>query len=138
MAISKTERQIKWSAAVTLSIAAAGNGTSDAIAPAADELKTKLTFRAKNNGTPVSGDTVEFWLLETAGDPDTDPDTVDQYATTHQKIFLCKLDTFVIDPDIATVEFSTAGCEGYKIYAVNNSATNGITVSSSGQGVVFA
>ena len=138
MAITKTERQILWAAAVTKSVAAGATEISDAIVPAAAELKTKLTFRAKNNGTPVSGDTVSIYLIETAGDPDTDVDTVDQYATTNQKKLLCILDTFVIDPDIATEDFSTAGCEGYKIIAVNNSATNAITVSASGQGVVFA
>lgn len=70
MAITKSETQITWAAANNLSVAASGNGTSDAFSFDTASLLAMITLKADNNGTPAAGDTVTFYLLYTTGDPD--------------------------------------------------------------------
>ena len=132
MAITKTERQIKFASANFISVTAGGNATSDVIAPADDEISTTVTFKADNSGVPVAGDTVDIYLMRTAGDPDADPDSADEYPDASHVELLCTLDTDASDPAVQTVTFNSM-CEGYKIYAENNGAS-AITVSGSGHG----
>lgn len=127
MAISKAENQIVWSAANNLSIAAAGNGTSDAFAFNNSSINAMITCKADNNTTPASGDTVEFYLLYTNGDPDGA--SSDEYDTTIQGTLLCVLDTNTTDPAQATMSVNPSA-KGGKIYAVNKSATHSITVAA--------
>lgn len=135
MAVSKTERQIKWATANTKSVTAGGNATSDAIgAIVAAEVENTQTVKADNAGTPADGDTIDVYLVQTAGDPDADPDSANEYPDTNHLIFLGQLDTFTSDPAIKTVSFPTVGIEDYKLYVESNAASNSITVSASGQG----
>ena len=135
MAITKTERQIKFATANTKSISAGGNDTSDAITGVADEILITQTIKADNAGTPASGDTVDVYVMKTAGDPDADPDSADEYPDVNHLDHLCTLDTNATDPAITTKQFSVAGCTAWKLYFESNAATNSITVSSSGHGL---
>lgn len=127
MAITKAETQITWAAANNLSIAAAGNGTSDAFTFNAAAFSAMITVKADNNGTPASGDTVDFYLLYTVGDPDGA--SSDEYDTTTQGTYLGQVDTNTTDPAQRTLTINPSA-KGGKIYAVNNSAGRAITVSA--------
>ena len=127
MARARSEVQVVWSIARFLSIAAAGNGTSDAITPSAAAVKMQITLKADNGGTPASGDTVDFYLMRTSGDPDGT--ATDEYDTAGHAGFLAQLDTNTEDPAIKTVDIPVAW-KGAKLYAVNNAAANSIVVSA--------
>lgn len=127
MAITKAEVQITWAAANSQSVAAGGNATSDAFTFNAAAFSAMLTVKADNNGTPASGDTVDFYLLYTTGDPDGA--STDEYDSTTQGTYLGQLDTFVTDPAQRTITVNPSA-KGGKIYAVNSSAGRAITVSA--------
>ena len=127
MAITVNEVQVLWSTAAYLSIAAAGNGTSDAFAIDQTCFQATIECKADNDGTPAAGDTVDFYLLATLGDPDGAD--ASEYGTTVQDLHLCTLDTNTTDPAICTVQIPVP-LVGGKIYAVNNSAERAITVST--------
>lgn len=127
MAITKSETQITWSAANSVSVAASGNATSDAFSFDATSLLAMITLKADNNSTPAAGDTVTFYLLYTTGDPDGTGS--DEYDSTTQGTLLAVVDTSITDPAQTTVEVCPSA-KGGKIYAVNNNATRAITVSA--------
>lgn len=127
MAVATNELQILWSAASSLSIAAAGTGTSDAITASVTALAAQIQLKADNNGTPASGDTVDFYWLPSLGDPDGA--STEEYDTPGHAMFLARLDTNTADPSIVTVPLPTPFLKG-KVYAVNNSAGRAITVSA--------
>lgn len=127
MALSVTERQVLWATANASSIAAGGNATSDEITlTAATVFQAKIQLKADNDGTPAAGDSVDFYLLESHGDPDGA--STAEYATTVHGLHLANLNTNTTDPAQSVVwvpgPFLTA-----KIYAVNNSGGRAITVS---------
>lgn len=129
MAISRQEKQITWSAANSLSIAAGGTGTSDAFAFDADAFQASISFKADNNGTPASGDTVDFYLLWTSGDPDgAGADEYDGTNSAHAYL-LGRIDTNAQDPAQRTVDIP-ASPKGGKVHAKNNSGGRAITVSA--------
>ena len=127
MAVTKSENQIVWSSANNLSVSSASNGTSDAFTFNGGSINATITCKADNNTTPASGDTVEFYLLYTNGDPDGTGG--DEYDTTTQGTLLCVLDTNLTDPAQATITVNPSA-KGGKIYAVNKSATHAITVAA--------
>jgi len=127
MAITVNEVQVLWSTADYLSIAAAGNGTSDAFVINQTCFQATIECKADNDGTPAAGDTVDFYLLATLGDPDGAGDA--EYGTTVQGRHLATLNTNTTDPAICTVQILMP-LVGGKIYAVNNSAARAITVSA--------
>ena len=127
MAITKSETQIQWSAANSVSLAASGTTTSDAFVFDATSFLAMITLKADNNGTPASGDSVTFYLLYTTGDPDGTG--ADEYDTTTQGTLLALLDTNTSDPAQTTVAVNPSA-KGGKIYAVNNNASRAITISA--------
>lgn len=127
MAITVTETQITWAAAASLSVAAAGNGTSDAFTIDQTCFQAQIMCKADNDGTPASGDYASFYLLVSLGDPDGAGAA--EYGTTTQDIHLCTLDTNADDPAICTVSLPLPMVGG-KIYAVNESAGRAITFSA--------
>lgn len=131
MAITRTETQVKWSTANTLSVSSGSSGTSDSFSIAVDNGGLSITLKGDNGGTPAAGDTVDFYILLHNGDPDADADVSDEYASadsTHGR-YLGTIDTNVTDPAIIVVDFRTVA-QGGKIYAENNAASNSITVSA--------
>lgn len=131
MAITRSEIQVKWSTANTLSISSGSTGTSDAFTIPVDNGGLSITFKGDNAGTPAAGDTVDFYVLLHNGDPDADADVADEYASadsTHAR-YLGTIDTNITDPALTVVDFRTVA-QGGKIYAENNAATNSVTVSA--------
>ena len=124
--LASNEIQIVWSAADSQSIAFGANATSDVFTYSTNSSFAHLQLKAKNDGTPVAGDTVDFFLLLTCGDPDGAG--ADEYDSVGHAIPLGTLDTFAEDPAIRTV--NTPIVKGGKLYAVNNSAGRAITVSA--------
>jgi len=127
MAITVNEVQVLWSTAAYLSIAATGNGTSDAFVINQTCFQASIECKADNDGTPAAGDTVDFYLLATLGDPDGAD--ASEYGTTTQDMHLAQLNTNLTDPAIATAVLPMP-LVGGMIYAVNNSAGRAITVSA--------
>jgi hypothetical protein len=97
MASSRVETQITWSSASSLSVSSASNGTSDAFTFDASDWAGAIQLSADNNGTPASGDTVDFYVLWTSGD--ILGDTGSDYDTVEHAQKLCTLDTDCIDTD---------------------------------------
>jgi hypothetical protein len=131
MASSRVETQITWSAASSLSISSASNSTSDAFTFDASDWAAAIQLSADNNGTPASGDTVDFYILWTSGD--ILGDTGSDYDTVEHAPRLCRLDTYATnspgeDPARVTIPLDNIAALGGKIYAVNNSAGRAITV----------
>jgi hypothetical protein len=129
MAITNNAVQVTWSASNSVSVTAGSNQTSDAETVTGDDCPSvTLTLKADNAGTPASGDTIDFYVEKTAGDPDGTGGN--EYAT--QREFLAQLDTNTTDPALETVEFSILGVESWKLYAESNASSNSITVSAAG------
>lgn len=127
MAVGTNEVQVQWSAANSLSISASSNATSDAAALSATAFARAVQLKADNSGTPASGDTVDFYLLGSLGDPDGA--STEEYETAGHAQHLCRLDTNVEDPAGRIVQIP-ATLEDLKIRAVNNSAGRAIVVSA--------
>lgn len=131
MASSRNETQITWSTASSLSISNGSNGTSDAFTFDASDWSCALQINADNNGTPASGDTLDVYILWTAGD--VLGDSASDYDTVEHAQKLCTLDTYSTntpgeDPARRTVLLSSVAPLGFKLYAVNNSSGRSITI----------
>lgn len=111
------------------SVSAGGTATSDALTIPADVVQIAIESKADNDGTPASGDTITMRLLATLGDPDADPDSADEYATSNATSPLCVLDTFGADPSINVAGVSIVP-SAIKLHATNASAGRAITVSA--------
>lgn len=128
MAITVNEVQVEWDgdSSTDKSIPSSGNGTSDAFVISQTCFQAQVQLKVDNDGTPASGDTVDFYLQATLGDPDGAGSS--EYGTGEQDLHLAALDTNDDDPAIATVQIPMP-LVGGKIYAVNNGAS-AITVSA--------
>lgn len=130
MAITRSQSQVKWSAANTQSVTAGGTNTSDAVAIDATAVALSLTVKADNAGTPASGDTIEVYVKYTTGDPDADPDSADEFDSPGTLVMV--LDTNANDPAIKTVPLQISPTY-FKVTVVSNAASNSITVSAEAQ-----
>ena len=128
MAVSKSNTQVTWSTSNSVSVSASSNSTSDAHAFDSTSVSAMVTMKADNGGTPASGDTVDFYLLYTTGDPDGGTAT-DEYDTVGHAMHVATLDTNSEDPARKTVEIPVSA-KGFKVYAVNNSSGRAVTVSA--------
>ncbi len=127
MALANNEIQIQWSGADSVSVSAGGNQTSDAFLFSQAALDAMITLKADNAGTPAGGDTVEFYLLATCGDPDGSAS--DEFPLNHNDgILLAVLDTYANDPAVRTVACPVA--KSGKLFAKNASSGRVITVSA--------
>lgn len=127
MSLSQTEQQLLWSTANSVSVASGGNQTSDEIAHNNDAFQAKIQLKADNDGTPASGDIVDFYLLESLGDPDGA--SADEFAVAAQGRWLATLDTNANDP-AEKVVWIPGPLYKSKLYAVNSSTGRAITVSA--------
>ena len=130
MASSRNETQITWSAASSLSVSSAATSTSDAFTFNIEDWDAVVQLSADNDGTPASGDTVDFYVAYTSGD--ILGDSGSDYDTTEHATWVARLDTVAAntpgeDPARVTVPINTAAL-GLKIVAKNNSAGRAITV----------
>jgi len=127
MAITRTETQVTWSAASSTSVSSGGTATSDEVNLDATCVAAQVHLKADNGGTPASGDTIDFYVLQTGGDPDGA--STDEFDTAGHAVFLGSADTNDEDPAILTVPLPIPQ-KGGKIYASSNAASNSITVSA--------
>lgn len=130
MAITRTETQVTWpTAANSISVSAGSNQTSEEINLDATCIAAQVSLKADNSTTPATDDQIDFYLLQTSGDPDGTG--TDEFDTTGHAIFLARLDTNDEDPAGVTVPLPIPQ-KGAKIYATgaDSGSTNAITVSA--------
>jgi len=127
MAITVTETQVEWAAADSKVVAFADSELSDAFVINQTCFQAMIQLKADNDGAPAAGDSVDFYLQATLGDPDGAG--ASEYGTEEQDIPLGSLDTNADDPAIASVQLPVP-LVGGKIFAVNKSAGRAITVSA--------
>jgi hypothetical protein len=130
MASSRVSTALAWSASASVSVSSGSNATSDAFAFNIEDWDADLQINADNAGTPASGDTLDCYILWSAGD--VLGDSGDDYDTVEHAEFLCRLDTYATntpgeDPARKSVQIRTAS-KGFKLYTVNNSGGRSITV----------
>ena len=128
MAISKSETQITWSTSNSTSVSSGSTATSDDASIGGTVIDGSIKLKADNDGTPASGDTIEFYMLDKSTDPDGG--STAELDTTEQGTLLAVLDTNEDDPAITTVPLPTVSLSTIQIYAVNKSSGRAITVSA--------
>ena len=128
MAVANNEIQVQWdSGNNSKSVSASGIAVSDVFNFSSSAVSAMITLKADNNGTPVSGDNVECYVLLSCGDPDGS--VASEYPNSDSDgFFLALLDTNEEDPIIMTVELPVTSSA--KIYAINNASSNSITISA--------
>ncbi len=124
--LANNEIQVTWAAANSVSIPFGNNATSDIFTFSANSSFGHIQLKAKNDGVVAAGDTVDFFLLLTCGDPDGAGAA--EYDTIGHALPLGALDTNAEDPALRTVNCPIV--LGGRVYAVNNSAGRAITVSA--------
>ena len=90
-------------------------------------MAAQLTVKADHAGSPSSGDTVDFYILYSTGDPDGS--VADEYDTSGHALHLAILDLNTEDPAQKTVDIPVSA-KALKVYVDNNSASGVITCSS--------
>lgn len=129
MALTRQETQVTWPTAVnSIAVAAASAQLSELVTLDATCIDASITLKALNGGTPASGDTVDFYLATSSGDPDGAAAYEYPANVAHMR-HLGRIDTNLQNPDVLTVKIPSAPVNGY-VYAVNNASANSITVSA--------
>lgn len=130
MALAHNEVQVTWGAGSENSGDVPHDGTqantSNTANLADTAFQAQIELKADNTDTPASGDTVDFWLLQTLGDPDGTGSN--EFETDEQGTFLATLDTNADDPAISVVELPIPSV-GVQVKAKNQAAFNS-TVSA--------
>ena len=120
MAVTQTLTQVTWpTAATTGSVTTNSNLTSEVITLDASCIAAQIQLKAET-GTATSVDYINFYVLQSSGDPDA-AETTDEYDTVGHAIFLARVDTFVTDPALVTVPFPLPQ-KNFKIYAEGDHA----------------
>lgn len=128
MALAHNEIQLTWSGSNDGTVPHDGtqSNTSDTASMADTAFQAQIELKADNTDTPASGDTVDFWLEQTLGDPDGTGS--DEFETDEQGTFLASLDTNADDPAVSVVELPVPSKQ-VKVKAKNQQAFNS-TVSA--------
>lgn len=132
MASSRTETQVTWSAASSITLSSATQTDSDAFTLNAETYRLAVQLSADNAGTPASGDVVNVYLKRSSGD--ILGDSGDDYDTNEHAEFLCQLDTFGTnipgeDPARRTIDGLPTAAGKYKIsVAAPQAASRNIVV----------
>jgi len=129
MTVSASELQVTWDTGNNDSgaIASGGNDLSDAMSFAATAFVASVQIEAQNNGTPAAGDTMDFFIVYTNGD--VAGAGSDTYDTVEHAVFLATLDTNTENNARRTVPIMAAS-KAFKVYAINNAASNTITAAA--------
>lgn len=129
MAITRTETQVTWSAANSVSVGAAGSQTSDDVTLDATCVAAQIHLKADNSTAAATDDQIDFYILQTGGKPDGAG--ADEFDTNISAQFLCRLDTNAEDPAITTVPLPIPQ-KAFRVFAtgVDSGTTNPITVSA--------
>ena len=131
MAITHATVSVQWAGADSVSVTAGSSQTSTEFNIDDTCVAAAISIKADNSTTPASDDIIYFWLLQTSGDPDADPESADEFDTTGHALLLAVLDTSDEDPAIRTVSLPLPQ-KGCKLYAEGATAgsTNAVTVSA--------
>ena len=122
MAVSKSNQQVTFSSVNSIAVSGDSQTTSDAITLSSNSVAAQLTVKSDHSGSPLSGDTVDFYILYSTGDPDGAG--VDEYDTPGHGLHLAILDLNTEDPAQKTVDIPVSA-KAFKVYVDNNSATPG-------------
>ena len=140
MPIVRQQTQVLWASTSNTDITTASANTSDVITLSSNCISAWITLKADNQGTPASGDTVDYYLLWSSGDPDANTDISDEYDTINHAPRIARLDTFSTDggenPALVTSEINV-GPQKVKLYAYNNSGGRTIRVSAQIEEMLF-
>lgn len=129
MAVARAEVQIKWDGTSdSKAITSGSNATSEEAAISATAFQVELLFKASNGGTPASGDTINFRVLATHGDPDGA--STDEFGSIQHAAIVFRGDTNAENPAISNPVRLDYVPTKIKIYAKSNAASNSITVSA--------
>lgn len=127
---TREETQIQWGGSASKSVSSGGNQTSDAVTFNASDWAAAIQIDADNDSTPATGDTLDVYILWTAGD--VDGSAGDDYDTPEHAQHLCNLNTHSgsggADPCRKTVDLGSIPAKAFKLYAKNNSAGRAITI----------
>lgn len=131
MASTRESTALTWSATASVSVSNGSNATSDAFTFNASDWAAAIQIDANNNGTPASGDTLDCYILWSAGD--VLGDSASDYDTVEHAQLLGRLDTNTSntpgeDPARRTFPLPNIAALGFKLYCVNNSSGRSITV----------
>jgi len=131
MAITRTETQVTWSTANSVSVTTGSSQTSDEVNLDATCVAAQISMKADNSTTPAADDQIYMWLIQTSGDPDGAATDEFDSLDASSMVLLGILDTNAIDPVQKTVPLPIPQ-KGLKIYAegVTAGTTNAITVSA--------
>jgi len=122
MALTRTESQILWATAASITLSDNNAATSDAIVFDATDIQAAVQVSADNAGTPAAGDYIDVWVAYTSGD--VLGDASDDYDTTEHAEFLGRLNTYATDtpgedPARRTYDISAAP-KGIKLIVKGN------------------
>lgn len=127
---TREETQIQWGGSASKSVSNGSSQTSDAVTFSAGDWAAAIQINADNDGAPASGDTLDVYILWTAGD--VDGSAGDDYDTPEHGQHLCTLDTYATsggsDPARKTVDIGGIAAKSFKLYAKNNSGGRAITI----------
>jgi len=130
MAITRAQNQVKWAAANSLSVGAGLNANSDLITFDPSATAASITLKVVNGGTPAAGDTVDFYLRYSSGDPDADPDVAIEHASAdsaHAE-FLGRIDVGVVGTNLRDAGIRAVPQNA--ILYVESNAASAVTVSA--------
>jgi hypothetical protein len=131
MAITRTQTQITWSSASSITVSSATEVVSDQFTVDDTTVLLSLQLSANNAGTPASGDTAVFRIQWSNGD--ILGDTGNDFDTSEHAQYLATLDTYSTNtpgenPARRTIEI-TPVAKYFKVgVACANAATRNITV----------
>ncbi len=91
MSSSRTETQVTWSAASSVTVSSATVVWSDALLYHVEDWDAELMVSADNAGSPATGDVCDVYIAYTTGD--ILGDTGNDYATAEHSEFAFRLDT---------------------------------------------
>lgn len=133
MAITRTQTQVQWSAANTLSVTSATEAVSDVITLDDTCVALSIQLSADNAGTPASGDTAVWRIQWSNGD--VLANTGDDYDTSEHAQFLAQLDTYSTntpgeDPARMTVTVTPVAKKFKLAVTCANAATRNVTVAA--------
>lgn len=129
MAITRTETDVTWSATASITVSSNTQADSDSMTVDATCVALGLIIHADNQGTPASGDYVDFYLKPGVGS--VDGSAGDDWATDEHALYLGRIDTFASntpgeDPARLYVELPI-GMKNFKLsHLANQAATRNV------------
>jgi len=133
MALTRTETQLTWSAATSITISDASRHDTDAFTFDATDVAASVQLSADNASTPSLGDTLVAYIKWTTGDVVTGGG--DDYDTDEHAQYLMILDMYASntpgeDPAVKTLDIPVSA-KGFKLSVVAaQGATHNVVVKA--------